>query len=306
VTALRSVFALSFLIVGCNSILDNTRGQPRPEDNTTDIPATEPAPIPDAASPIPPRPDTGQTPACPAGQRACNGACVNLDDPAHGCSDPTCTPCAIAHGGARCVNGACTAATCDPGWGDCNGKSEDGCETDLTLPTSCGSCATACSEPAPVCAPSGATRACASGCPAEAPLRCGGACVSPLTNVAHCGGCDRPCPDVPKANSTCVAGVCTFTCKPGSHACLGQCVQDDDPATCGPACTVCPVFPNTRPTCTNGVCAFTCLDGWADCNLAPADGCETSILTDPLHCGGCGIPCVGTCVGGRCRPMDGG
>jgi hypothetical protein len=305
VTAFRSAIVLSFTIVGCNSILDNTPGQPRNDDNTTDVPATDP--IPDAATP--PRSDSSGGPRtgdCPTGQRKCNGTCVTVDDPAYGCADPTCTPCAIAHGSATCVNGACAPATCDPGWGDCNAKSDDGCETDLSRATSCGSCKIACPATAPICAPSGAARACVSGCPADAPLLCGTTCVSPLTSTAHCGGCNRPCPDVPRATSACVAGQCTFTCKPGFNPCNGQCVAATDPAACGPACTICPTLPNSTPACTNNACTFTCAAGWADCNLAPADGCETNTMVDPLHCGGCGLPCAGTCVNGRCKPGDGG
>jgi len=313
VTPLRSAFVLAFTIFGCNTILDNTPGRPREEPPATDVPATEPTVGPaEAGTPVsnPPRTRDAGAPLrpseCPDGLRSCDGRCVGNDDPTYGCGDPRCTPCAIAHGSATCAAGACAVATCDAGWDNCNASANDGCETDLSLAASCGSCTNACPATAPICAPNGANRECTTGCPLTAPLLCGGTCVAPLTSTTHCGGCDRPCPEVPKATSQCVLGQCTFTCRAGFHACNGQCVPKIDPAACGPTCAACPAAPNASPACTNDACTFTCAAGFADCNLAPADGCETNIQADPLHCGGCGSPCAGTCVDGLCRPGDGG
>jgi len=53
------------------------------------------------------------------------GACYNQ------CTNP--------HGTTECINGVCTP-TCLGGWGDCNGDPDDGCETDLSTVTTCGSC----------------------------------------------------------------------------------------------------------------------------------------------------------------------
>lgn len=38
----------------------------------------------------------------------------------------------------------CKCQTCLPGWEDCNGQDSDGCEADLSLPATCGSCTTNC------------------------------------------------------------------------------------------------------------------------------------------------------------------
>jgi hypothetical protein len=58
---------------------------------------------------------------------------------------------------------------------------------------------------------------------------------------------------------------------------------------------------------TGGVCDGKCAAGYGDCNNdKQSDGCEKSINTDPLNCGGCGVACSTTnitraCAGGSCE-----
>lgn len=44
--------------------------------------------------------------------------------------------------------GHCAVGTCDPGWGDCNGMVDDGCETATNTDDNCGTCGTLCAAPA--------------------------------------------------------------------------------------------------------------------------------------------------------------
>jgi hypothetical protein len=49
---------------------------------------------------------------------------------------------------AACSAGACVVGTCDPGWGNCNQITADGCEVDLSKdPANCGGCHMACLSP---------------------------------------------------------------------------------------------------------------------------------------------------------------
>lgn len=58
--------------------------------------------------------------------------------------------------------------------------------------------------------------------------------------------------------------------------------------------------PNT--TCSEGKCE--CTGGFGDCDGDDANGCETPLATDPLHCGSCGRDCQGgDCVLGQCEPV---
>jgi hypothetical protein len=308
-----SIVAVS--TTGCNSILDNQPGilatedptEPGQADGGVQLPPISgnddggPTGVPDASNG---GTDSGTADAggCPDGQFRCNGACVSTNDPLYGCGSASCAPCVIPHATATCQAGACVIATCDVGRSDCNAQPADGCEADLSTPTTCGACGAVCAAAAPVCAPTGPGWACSTGCGPTAPLLCGAECVDPATSVNHCGGCNLPCPAVPNGTPTCTAGICGTTCKPGFHACAGACAADTDAQACGPTCAVCPVPPNAQATCAANACAFQCNAGHADCNANPADGCEARLADDPLHCGLCGTACAAgqACVAGVC------
>jgi hypothetical protein len=87
---------------------------------------------------------------CPPGYKSCgpSGPCVKNDNPTTGCNDPGCNPCAPMHALAICsqsLHCSFTRATCIGDWDDCNGREDDGCETDLAHnPQHCGDCSNAC------------------------------------------------------------------------------------------------------------------------------------------------------------------
>ncbi len=78
-------------------------------------------------------------------------------------------------------------------------------------------------------------------------------------------------------------------------------VDCEDAADCpsGSACA-------DNAVCTLGECL--CEGTWDDCDGAPANGCETDLLTDVNHCGQCFDPCVNAhgptfCGNGQCNPV---
>ena len=80
-----------------------------------------------------------------------------------------------------------------------------------------------------------------------------------------------------------------------------------EPNNCGSGGTVCSANHAAQSTCASpGVCNGACIGGFADCNGDKlADGCETSIASDPMNCGGCNKPCAlahatAGCGGGTC------
>ena len=103
----------------------------------------------------------------PGGQLCCNGSCVNTKANAGHCgscfnlctgTSPLCcdgqckdtftdvnncggcaNPCTNSHGTTLCKGGACSP-TCAGGWGDCDGNPNNGCESDLSVVTSCSTC----------------------------------------------------------------------------------------------------------------------------------------------------------------------
>ncbi len=83
---------------------------------------------------------------CPAGTVNCGRGCTNvLADPENcGACGSACPGPSNAGGGAACVGGTCSYV-CTPGWADCNGSVEDGCEANLvTSQFSCGACGVRC------------------------------------------------------------------------------------------------------------------------------------------------------------------
>ena len=147
----KSAFAIAIIaasgLLRCNVVLDNEEGELRTED----------ASLRDATPDTPP--DTqgdgsdGSEGGCATGQKTCGAQCVDASDPIFGCSDPSCNACALSHATPLCGGGTCRVNTCDPGYADCDGDPGNGCETDLSLASHCGTCNSVCPATAPICVP---------------------------------------------------------------------------------------------------------------------------------------------------------
>ncbi len=251
------------------------------------------------------------TATCASPLSTCGAAssayCANLS------SDPlNCGVCSLvcALSGAAtngCSGGACTVLTCNAGLGNCDAIAANGCETNLnTTAANCGACGRACSL-------SFATATCVGGACAVGSCTTGhrdcdaspsnGCEVNILTDNANCGGCGTPC----GAGQVCSSGVCTATCASPLTACSGACVNlATDPTHCGLCTTTCPARTNAAPVCNSSVCGYVCSAGFADCDLASANGCEVNVTTSLTNCGACGNACparanaTATCGSGTC------
>ena len=165
---------------------------------------------------------------------------------------------------------------CSPGW-HCTESGcvrDDGNLSDLAVPAmdgGGGTCSPACGAGTPHCNPRGL-------------------CV-PCLEDAHC-----PTGQVCKVlmqTSICVPGCADDTrCTPGSRCCGGTCVDvSKDGQNCGSCGNAC-MGNNARASCEAGQCVIgSCLAGWGDCNMNPADGCETNLRSDPVNCTACGMTC---------------
>ncbi|HKU40170.1 MAG TPA: C-type lectin domain-containing protein [Polyangiales bacterium] len=129
------------------------------------------------------------------------------------------------HATPLCRDASCQLR-CARGWGDCDGKFENGCERALDTLSDCGECGR-------VCAIDWATPSCESGscqvarcdpeygdCDADRK-----SCETRLDTLEHCGSCERSC-DLPHAVQSCVGSsqsrVCALNgCEPNWSDCNG-------------------------------------------------------------------------------------
>jgi subtilisin family serine protease len=119
------------------------------------------------------------------------------------------------------------------------------------------------------------------------------------SDIDNCGWCGHACV-FPNASAQCVDSRCQLVdCLAGYSDCDGEvangCESDPltDPDNCGGCGNSCGPYPNATPGCQAGDCAIAACDaGWADCNGVLDDGCETSVVSDPNNCGGCGVQCI--------------
>jgi len=82
------------------------------------------------------------------------GQCGNVCGPREVCVNGgcTCQKCSLPHARTRCANQMCVFDVCLPGFGDCNGNQNDGCETPVNAdPKNCGGCGLACGGKTPFC-----------------------------------------------------------------------------------------------------------------------------------------------------------
>jgi hypothetical protein len=148
----------------------------------------------------------GDGATCSATEKRCGASCVAIDDPAWGCGSSTCEPCAIPNASASCVSLACELSACSAGFADCDGQSDNGCETSVASdPENCGACQTTC--PSAGGTPSCASGSCGIACDADRGDCDGDATNGCETDVrsdgAHCGNCARDC-----HGTACTLGSC--------------------------------------------------------------------------------------------------
>ena len=134
-------------------------------------------------------------------------------------------------------------------------------------------------------------------------LICGGTCVDPTSSTQYChaaGACGTACP----TGDLCNGGTCSSSCTAPRTLCTStSCVDTQtDPANCGGCGNLCALPHVASNGCTGATCSIgTCASGYADCNAAPADGCEVNTQSDTNNCGACHTVCSSGCINGQCR-----
>ncbi len=122
----------------------------------------------------------------------------------------------------------------------------------------------------------------------------------------NCASCylEKATPTCSPASGQCVIAACTGSYEDCDNADSNGCEVnvDTDVKNCGGCGMPCPEKPNAEVSCGGARCYIrVCEDGYGDCNKTFQDGCEADLSTSNNHCGGCNMPCFGTCVDGQCE-----
>jgi cysteine-rich repeat protein len=257
--------------------------EPRPSGDDGGILAFDVGADSAAADIAPEITDAGDEP-CGAGQRACDGTCYALNDPAH-CGDCIHSCGAPPNGAATCVSGVC-AFTCAAGFHPCGAT----CARDSDVAT----CGSSCS-PCPV--PANGSATCTSGvcgiaCDAGF-MPSGGMCVVAMT----CGN------NLLEGTETCDDG----NTAPGD-GCFSNCHIEGDPAdTCPGTVVLTPGIFRGYTTSMTPTFTFACgssgpdvvyqfyppVDGMLRITLTPDVGWD-AILSTGASCSASGATCLTT------------
>ncbi len=253
---------------------------------------------------------------------SCNsgwGNCDNNDQ--NGCENPldsltdcgSCgSSCSRTHATASCSGDSCHIASCDGGFGDCDGNDGNGCENTLDSLTNCGTCGTSCSRANATASCSGDSchiSSCNSGFD-DCDNVDGNGCENSLDSLDNCGSCGTFCSRA-NATASCSGDTCHIaSCSPGFGDCDGNdgngCENTLDSLTdCGSCSTACNLA-HASESCSGDTCHVTgCDSGWGDCDGNDGNGCENT-LDSLTNCGSCGTSCsrahaTASCSGDSCH-----
>jgi hypothetical protein len=192
-------------------------------------------------------------------------------------------------GSLRPVLDLCYKVLCGPTFADCNGSAADGCEADLSSPSSCGACGVVC--PAlPHAAAGCAAGACSIGACDPGFGDCDGdpanGCEASLDVVpgsANCGACGVSCPPSGEICPQYCNGIASLTCPQGLFCSEVPLSPGED------AVSLC-----VPPSPCVGIGSFSCPYWTQACSDDPTDSCDGSVDAS----------CPGICLPWLLGPQD--
>jgi hypothetical protein len=270
------------------------------------------------------------SPGCTKGQCGVGSCLANFadcdGDPTNGCETniltdlKNCGTCGkgcgmVANASASCTNGQCVIAQCNQGFRDCDAMYADGCEVNTVSDVgNCGACGNSCvtANATAACINS----ACAIGMCNQGFADCdklvvNGCEIDTAMDLANCGGCGKVCA-VANGTPVCTMGACTIGGCTKNFSDCDKMVGDGcevnytvDVNNCGGCNMKCQAVANATASCGGAMCKAICANGFVDCDMQYANGCEVSTQTDVNNCGGCGKVCVlanatPKCTAGAC------
>ena len=203
--------------------------------------------------------------------------------------------CILPNATSKCVSGQCAIDSCIPNYADCNGKTSDGCEVDLSRDVNnCGYCNYVCSlnNAQAKCV----NKTCAIDYCLGSYRDCNGSALDGCetdtsSNVNNCGSCGNKC-TVANGTAKCVSGACDIAscntgykdCKNGySDGCETNITNDvNNCGNCGVICNVPPYAQSVA--CQNSTCKITaCSSTYYDIDGIYSNGCECRQDNDDIN-----------------------
>jgi hypothetical protein len=220
---------------------------------------------------------------------------------------------------AGCTGGVPNIISCNPGYSNCDGMVNNGCEVNInTDPNNCGACGVNGAGLPNVavvsCTGGGLTIvSCKPGYSDCDGIASNGCEVNTTTDPYNCGQCGVNAAGLQNvATASCTGGIIAITsCKTGFADCDGvvsngcEVNLNTDVLNCGLCGNDGTKLPNVAlASCSGGVITIiSCKTGYANCDGVVSNGCEVNLNTDVHNCSACGIACPAgkSCVAGHCQ-----
>ena len=259
--------------------------------------------------------------ACSNGMSCCNATCVDRASDVTNCGGcgTVCTPKNVD--APACAMSACGYGKCNMGFGDCDSNAGNGCETPTANDVkNCGSCGSPCMMVPNAQVTCVAGNCAIGGCTmgyADCNRQAGDGCeVAIVNDIKNCGACGVVCPVPMNAQAACAMGKCGIgPCAANYFNCNANPADGcevnltNDAMNCGVCGRVCVPGANQNASCVANMCRNVCKQGFGDCDVNPANGCEVDLSRDPLHCSACGMRCnlpnaVAGCAANLCTVVS--
>jgi hypothetical protein len=249
------------------------------------------------------------------GKTACDGKCVDTEKDIENCGECG-KACTVIDGQAKCASGKCGIASCNPPFANCDGKIDNGCETNTDSDKdNCSGCARPCFFAHAGSACEGgrcSMTACEPGF-ADCNLSEDDGCETKLGTLANCTACGDACNNYPQPKCNIDGTLIVFN---GTVRCDGDCIYETRTDDCG-------MLGCLNGHCLKDICPNSdmCAPGeWCNaeniclcgrpgeaCDDTCCDGVCTNLNADPQNCGACGLTCKLNehCYTGSCVCDDG-